>query len=58
MPYIERAMREGYEVVVLNTNLNRWPDGSKHQAEATLIPVCASVDVSLTYSCFLTILQP
>jgi len=43
MPYIERALKEGYEVLVLNTNLNRWPDGSEHKAEATLIPVCVSV---------------
>ena len=40
MPYIERAMSEGYEVVVLNTNLNRWPDGSEHRMEAAWIPVC------------------
>jgi len=26
IPYIERAMKEGFEVVVLNTNLNKCPD--------------------------------
>jgi len=40
MPYIERAAKEGYEVLVFNTNLNRWPDGSQHRAAATSIPVC------------------
>jgi len=24
--YIERAVQQGYEVVVLNTNLNKFPD--------------------------------
>ena len=43
MPYIERALKEGYEVLVLNTNLNRWPDGSDHRAEAMWIPVCVSL---------------
>jgi len=36
-------MKEGYEILVLNTNLNKWPDGSQHRSEATLIPVRASV---------------
>jgi len=40
MPYIERAAKEGYEVLVLNANLNRWPDGSQHRAAARPIPVC------------------
>jgi len=26
IPYIERALQEGYQVMVLNTNLNYWPD--------------------------------
>jgi len=39
MPYIERAIKEGYEVLVLNTNLNRWPDGLQQKSEATFIPV-------------------
>jgi len=26
IPYIERAMKDGFEVVVLNTNLNKCPD--------------------------------
>jgi len=30
-------MKEGYEVLVLNTNLNRWPDGSQHKTKATPI---------------------
>jgi len=29
IPYIERAMKEGFEVVVLNTNLNKCPDVSR-----------------------------
>jgi len=29
IPYIERAMKEGYEVVVFNTNLNKCPDVSR-----------------------------
>jgi len=49
IPYIDRALKEGYEVLVLNTNLNRWPDGSKHRAEATSIPVCASHAVLVSY---------
>jgi len=28
-PYIKRAMEEGFEVVVLNTNLNKFPDNSR-----------------------------
>ena len=42
MPYIKQALKEGYEVLVLNTNLNRWPDGSQDQSEVAFIPVCAS----------------
>jgi len=41
IPYIERAMREGYEVVVLNTNLNRFPDVSRTNGNKVQdIPVC------------------
>jgi len=29
LAYVERAVEEGYEVVVLNTNLNRFPDVSR-----------------------------
>ena len=29
IPYIKRAMDEGFEVVVLNTNLNKFPDNSR-----------------------------
>jgi len=29
IPYIERAIKDGFEVVVLNTNLNKCPDVSR-----------------------------
>ena len=39
IPYIERAMKEGYEVVILNTNLNKFPDGSQDGGSKLDIPV-------------------
>jgi len=41
LAYIERAVKEGYQVVVLNTNLNRFPDVSRSNAnERRDVPVC------------------
>ena len=40
IPYIERAMSEGYEIAVLNTNLNKFPDVSRTDGvEVHSIPV-------------------
>jgi len=58
IPYIQRAMKEGYEVLVLNANLNRWPDGSEHRTEATFIPVCISTCSSLHVSACVSMSVP
>ena len=39
--YIERAVQQGYEVVVLNTNLNKFPDvGRVNGNKLQDVPVC------------------
>jgi hypothetical protein len=37
IPYIEKALKEGYQVLVLNTNLNYWPDNGSMRSKP--IPV-------------------
>ena len=44
IPYIERAVKEGYQVMVLNTNRNHWPDGDIRTEQ---IPVSNRVVVFL-----------
>ena len=57
IPYIERAMKEGFEVVVFNTNLNKYPDVSRdsgvevHSVKVTtrhlVFPICGVAIVTL-----------
>jgi len=39
IPYIERAVREGFEVVVLNTNLNKFPDLPRDSPGVNIVKV-------------------